>query len=296
MVDLTRRKTVIGLGLLATGSGATFTSAAFENAVDSDSDLRVVVQQQGLEFEGNSADSPDPFAVDNPNFFEDGSSGGLNETDGSAFDDTQAPLAFAEGSNENLTVRTAVPLGRTVTFDELFRVTNNSDEPVTIGIAYDRNDSDFDANSDNSGQYGADVSVGASGVLNEADAQAAYQFRSAAETDSDVSLLGAGTGNDSSLISPEPGRTGVEGNTGNEGTNIVDEDLPAVAARIPVGSTLVLNLDVDTSNDNRSGLGDRIENEADIDQSALGLQTDTVQIIDGITIVTFGDNVVDPTA
>jgi hypothetical protein len=285
---------VIGLGLLATGSGATFTSAAFENAVASDSDLRVVVQQQGLEFQGNSAESGDPKAVDNPDFFEDGPSGGLNETADGAFDDGAEALAFAEGSNENLRVKTAVPIGENPTFSELFRVTNNSEEDVTIGIAYDRNNSDFDVSSDNSGQYGADVNVpGSANQLNVDDAQLIYKFQIAPESDNGIERLNPANNTDG-LISPETGETGVEGNTGSEGTNIVNEDLPATAAKIPSGNTLVLDLKVTT--DNNNNVRNRIENEADIDQSALGLQTDTVQIIDGITIVTFGENVVDPTA
>ena len=47
MVDLTRRKTILGLGLLATGSGATFTSATFQSTAPANSDLRVLVEQQG---------------------------------------------------------------------------------------------------------------------------------------------------------------------------------------------------------------------------------------------------------
>jgi len=291
MVDLTRRKTILGLGLLATGSGATFTSATFQSTAPANSDLRVLVEQQGLEFEGNSAESGDPNAVDNPDFFADDPSGGLNETAGSAFDGTDAPLAYAAGSNEDLRVKTLVPLGRTETFDALFKISNNSTDTVIIGVAYDRNNSDFDVNSDNSGQYGADVSVGGpGGELNDIDAQRIYQFSNAPETDSDVEILSGGSGNPNDLLSPPPNNSGVESTTGSEGTDIVDADLPANAAKIPSGSELVLDLTVDTSNTNESGLKDRIEAEADIDESALGLQQDTVQIIDGITIVSFGED------
>jgi hypothetical protein len=285
MVDLTRRKTVIGLGLLATGSGATFTSAAFQNTAAADSDLRVIVQEPGLEFEGNSANSGDPKAIDDPDFFEDGPSGGLNETADGAFDDGAEPLAFAEGSNEDLTVKTAVPVGQNVTVSELFRVANNSNEAVTIGVAYDRENADFDVNSDDSGQYGADVSVGGgSSVLNEENAQSIYQFKIAPESDDSITNINPGGSNTADLLSPEPGESGVEGD-GSEGTSIVDDDLPATVATIPTGDTLVLDLEVNTAS-----FQGKIEAEADIDQSALGLQTDTVQIIDGMTIVTIGDS------
>ncbi len=300
MVDLTRRKTVLGLGLLATGSGATFTSAAFQSTAAADSDLRVLVEEQGLEFEGNSADSDDPKAVDNPDFFEDDPSGGLNETAGSAFDGNDAPLAFAAGSNENLTVKTLVPLGESATFGELFRVSNNSEDPVTIGVAYDRNNSDFDVNSDNSGQYGADITVNGESspsVLNDVDAQTIYQFLVAPETDdSEVTVKDQ---NDSitpiggELFSPTPTGAGVEG-TGSEGTGIDDNDLPNRAVTIQPGGTLVVDLKVDTGK-NSPDLEQRIRDEADIDQSALGLQQDTVQIIDGITVVSFGNDVKNPT-
>ena len=296
MVDLTRRKTVIGLGLLATGSGATFTSAAFQSTAAADSDLRVLVEQQGLEFTGDSANSGDPNTVDNPDFFEDDPSGGLNETAGGAFDgdgpQDNAPLAYAAGTNENLTVKTLVPLGEEETFDNLFEVRNNSDETVTIGIAYDRNNADFDAG-DDSGQYGADINVGGGG-LNENDAQSIYQFHKSPNTDTDVTIYGPIDNQPTepdSLISPKSGNSGVEG-TGPEGTNIVNADLPAHAAEIPSGSVLRLDLKVNAKTP--TDLSDRIDDRAVIDDSALGLQQDTVQIIDGITVVSFGDQVNDP--
>lgn len=42
----TRRKTLLGMGALATGSGAVFSSAAFQNSVSPGSDLRVIVDEQ----------------------------------------------------------------------------------------------------------------------------------------------------------------------------------------------------------------------------------------------------------
>jgi hypothetical protein len=66
MVDLTRRKTVIGLGLLATGSGATFTQAAFASDVTPASDLRVVTGQ-GLD-ESLRVEAGDIFRQDNGDF------------------------------------------------------------------------------------------------------------------------------------------------------------------------------------------------------------------------------------
>lgn len=58
----TRRKTVLGLGALATGSGAVFSSAAFNNSVNPSSDMRVVVDEKltlepGILFrDGSNAD------------------------------------------------------------------------------------------------------------------------------------------------------------------------------------------------------------------------------------------------
>jgi len=300
MVDLTRRKTIVGLGLLATGSGATFTSANFQSTAGADSDLRVLVERPGLEFKGNSDNSNDQNVVENPDFFEDGPSGDLDDNSGGAFDgdddDNNAPLAYAEGTNGDLTLKTAVSIGEQTTFNDLFVVSNNSDESVTIGIAYDRNNADFDAG-DNTGQYGTDINTNGTG-LDTVDAQRIYQFVKSDNSDTaGITIKNGGINQPDGLLSPVPGdrgsgKRGVEG-TGTEGTNIVDNDLPANAVTIDPGSELKLNLKVNAGAGNQD-LRDRIENRADLNGSALGLQSDTVQIIDGITIVDFGDEVNDP--
>ena len=67
-----RRSMILGLGALAMGSGAAFTSAAFENSVDAGADMRVIVDERlivraGGLFDDLSAgefdDSGDPFTA-----------------------------------------------------------------------------------------------------------------------------------------------------------------------------------------------------------------------------------------
>jgi len=149
MVDLTRRKTVLGMGLLAAGSGAAFSNAAFADSVAADADLRVVVEQNLTFGAGDGFDPGEDNFTDNPDLFDEED---INEGDGGAFDgDVTPPLAYVDGENENLDVRVAVPLGSSERFEELFQITNNLDDPVDIGIAYDREASP--------NQYGEDISV-----------------------------------------------------------------------------------------------------------------------------------------
>lgn len=57
-MDLSRRSVVVGLGLLATGSGAAFTSAAFNDSTNSNGDIRVVAGD-GLVVEAGNAFNSD---------------------------------------------------------------------------------------------------------------------------------------------------------------------------------------------------------------------------------------------
>ena len=169
----TRRKTVLGMGALATGSGALFTSAGFQSSTQPDSDLRVVVDQN-LQFGANpdlDVDGRDDL-TDTPGFFDDtdsDDSGVLNETSGGAFNEgnetsgfddngtagfdpnndqdgngfdegfePSLPLAYVEGVNDDLVVKAAVPVGTTHTFDSLFRLSNTTGNTIEFGIAYDR--------------------------------------------------------------------------------------------------------------------------------------------------------------
>jgi hypothetical protein len=331
--------------LLATGSGATFTSAAFQSSTQPDSDLRVVVDQN-LQFGANPDldEERDDIATDG-DFFEDGSdSGNLDEggdgpfnDDGDDFDgenpddddndgepgsgdepgrdgdadgsddrdDTDEdgngfnegfepglPKAFVEGVNDELTIKAAVQIGNTHTFEELLRLGNGTEETVEVGIAYDRNSGI--GNGEN-GNYGADVEGSAIDTIPGSNpdpklaydqAQKIYQFQLSNSSDG------------ASLISPNPGD---DGNTGDfeSGSIEIDDasDAPNALIRLEPGSFVDIDLVVNTSNEpgDSKGTGNLdadtanveqdILNAANIDQGAFGFQTDTVQIMDAITVV-----------
>ena len=288
----TRRKTLLGMGALATGSGALFTSAGFQSSTQPDSDLRVVVDQN-LQFGANpdlDIDGRDDL-TDNPGFFDDNNStdsGVLNETSGGAFNEgnetsgfdddgsngfdpnsdpdgngfnegfePSLPLAYVKGVNDNLVVKAAVPVGTTHTFDSLFRLSNTTGNTIEFGIAYDRNG---DGNDDN-GNYGIDIDQD---PLTYNQAQQIYQFERA--------------GN-SNLISPEPNTSGEAGNYSD--VNITTpSDRPASLVEVSPGGQVNIDLSVDASTDE-----DDIREAAELDEAAFGFQTDTVQIIDVITVV-----------
>ena len=88
-----RRTTILGLGALAMGSGAAFTSAAFQNSVDAGADMRVIVEEQLVVRAGN--------------LFDGLSAGGFDDT-GSIFtavisaDETETPTSVLFGDSDTL--------------------------------------------------------------------------------------------------------------------------------------------------------------------------------------------------
>jgi len=162
----TRRKTLVGLGALATGSGALFSSAAFSNSVNPSSDMRVVVDEEltlepGILFrDGNSADDTfDPSASSPPGSetLQDQSSNSLfggNNNAGLAnigVDDIPA-AAINDEVDGNLFLEVAVALGETGTIGDgsngVFQVRNDTSDSQDIAIRFDTfgPDADGDTN------------------------------------------------------------------------------------------------------------------------------------------------------
>lgn len=157
----TRRKTVLGLGALATGSGAVFTSASFQSSVNPTADMRVVVEddlvvEAGDSFRNGSGDYvSDPggakfYGTDNGGLFADSET--LKDVD---VDDLPA-ARVNDDQNSGLYVQTAVknrdedgnPIE--VEFPNLLRVRNDGTETAEIGISYQPTDQ----------AYGEDVGSG----------------------------------------------------------------------------------------------------------------------------------------
>lgn len=277
--------------MLAVGSGATFTSAAFASSTTPTADLRVVVDQDLTVEQGPGFSDGNPDNTDNSDFFtgaNEDAGGDIDDSSGGAFENDSLPLAFVNGdTNDNLVIKAAVSNGGSHIFTELLQVSNDTSAPVNVGIAYDRG---AGPGSDGS-QYGQDISddnVDLSGTsyssANAEDfAQNVYQFRANQVNGSGVggSDFANSTTPPSNVISPDPrvpgGTQGVSGSNSGIGKQA---DLPAGAVTIQPGEDLTLDLVVDTS------ASDAIEAAAQ-GSNTFGKTTSTVDILDEITVGTF---------
>jgi hypothetical protein len=117
-MNLTRRRALSGLGLLATGSGATLTSAAFSSSTNPNGDLRVVAAE-GLVVEAGDAFADDGSVTHSPgahgeSYVNFDTKGDFFNGSGGLEDITTADLPVAtvnprdQNTNENVIVRKAV--------------------------------------------------------------------------------------------------------------------------------------------------------------------------------------------
>lgn len=173
-MDLTRRKTVLGLGLLATGSGAAFTNAAFNDSVSPSSDLRVVVEdsaqlvvEPGIIFrDGDSAKDPfDPSSTSyRTNVYDnDGFSGNGTELFGGNGNSGLEDISFGDvvaasandAQNDKLELEVAVPLNDDRQLGNpsvgWLQIRNESSDPQDIGIRFERFGADTNGSQDGRG-------------------------------------------------------------------------------------------------------------------------------------------------
>ena len=260
----TRRKTLVGLGALATGSGAIFSSAAFSNSVSPTSDLRVVVEENLEVRKGPGFDVTSSVYTNESAFF-DGDD--IDDSASGAFNSSSPALAYVNDDvNDNLVIKAAQNVGvPSFTFSEIIEIGNTTADPVDVGIAYDRGAS--------SSQYGDDVE---NGNLGYDVAQRVYQFQANSLDSGNAVNYAAGSGN---LISPDPNGAGVTAGTNNSVSE--DNDKPAAAVTIPSGDILSIDLVVDTASDSTA-----IEDEAGL-SGDFGSDRGTVDILDAITVGKF---------
>ena len=174
-----RRSMILGLGALAMGSGAAFTSAAFENSVDAGADMRVIVDERlivraGDLFDDLSAgefnDSGDQFTAvvseDGEDTPTDILFGETTIDDGDTYEsvlaedeDERIPTPAAvvnDGENGNFAFAIAVDLNDDVSFNDLIEIENQFEDSVEAGITF----ADFgDDASDVSGSPGGEETV-----------------------------------------------------------------------------------------------------------------------------------------
>lgn len=266
-MDLSRRSVVVGLGLLATGSGATFTSAAFNDSTNSNGDIRVVAGD-GLVVEAGDAfnsdgtvnqTDPSPSYSYTGNFTKNKSffTGPDNLDEISTSDLPVATVNKREtvaNRNDGLRIQVAVPLQRaTYTFKNILRIRNTGvTEQKNIGIAYAS--SEFDG-------YGSAVGNGSNEIA-KGFVQKIFQFKLEDESSN-------------SLISPDPSSS--------------NSQEPNTEADISPGDDISITLDVFLKNYVPApgfsvDLNEKIRNAADLNDDPFSGTIDTVQLLKQIRV------------
>jgi hypothetical protein len=269
-----RRTALIGLGSLATGSGAVFTSAAFSDSVGASSDMRVVVAEdlevragQAFNDDGtintsNGDITPSNYVeyASNTDFFDPSSDPepqGLVDIDS---DDLPVATVNRRDSNVNGDVKIQVAVNvdtNSVTFNDILEIENKGTSSVKVGISYDRQGkTGFGA-----GQYGDDVKVGGntSNEVTEETVQYVYQF---------IGYGGTGTfGN--GRISPDENDSG---------------DDPANVAKIDPGAKISIDLELDLDPLFGPPVQSHIEDRALTGSNPFQQKRDTVNLLDAITV------------
>ena len=205
-MKLSRRKTILGMGLLAGGSGATLSSAALTSSADSGADMRVVADQSLTvragdlfsslsEVDENTSPSGDinyvAYIGDSTNEDYDTPGNVLfssNDADGSLTSDSvideddtlETPAVIANGGDDgNFAFAVAVRLNDVVDFSELIEVENNTNSEENVGITFST--------------FGSDASgVGGNPGGEEAVATQVYRFYEGSSTETRISTDSTG--------------------------------------------------------------------------------------------------------
>lgn len=221
-----RRTTVLGIGALATGSGAAFSSAAFQNSVNPGADFRIIAAsdltvRRGNAFNGQSSAD---YVVDN-----------YDSVTGVSFDDinpSDLPLAWANSSEDDqLDVQLArLNNSSQVVFEDLIEIANAGDSSESVGIGYfgGYNNTNVDNSTNSSATSGSQVSI--------KDVQEMFQFEAQA-----AGNLAFGS---DTLISPDPNTWGSD-NGGYD--NDDDSNAPANYITLDPGDTVQVDVVTDLS-------------------------------------------------
>jgi len=220
---------MVGLGLLASGSGAAFTSAAFNNSLESEATLGVIADA-GLRVRSARDNNDNPIVadntsesdidgLDNSNKLDIDDTGELTDDYETFIDDVVQPLLDNPGApsaaaleineevNTELGIRSAFTNRLDGEIGPLLEVTNN--DPNTeyeITISYANDDGEEDGYGDN---VSDEHSTASDGEVAREVVQAIYQF-SLDETDPDGRNSVEG-GEGGRLISPDPDENSDEG-------------------------------------------------------------------------------------
>lgn len=161
-----RRTTILGLGALATGSGAAFTSAAFASSTEPSADFRVVVDQQLVVAANDSSASnvtteSEDSDASNPSDYLFGGPGDVINTDNINFGDVRSngEAAVNDGTNDDLEVAVAVTSDEYGSFDPILQVENQGDTAAEVGITIAEYGDDVSSDGDADGQPIAESEV-----------------------------------------------------------------------------------------------------------------------------------------
>ena len=262
----TRRKTLIGMGALATSSGAVFSSAAFQSSVNPAADMRVVVDGDLVVEAGNAFRNGDRDYQPN---IGDGEFYGTNQNDffstanpdqgegdslGSGFSTDDLPIASVNGEqNEDLSIQTAIKNDTSHTFEDLLQVRNEGTEPVDIGVKFEEFGVDTDGRVSGNG-----------GSVDEANVVKAYEFKA-----------------DSNPNNENP----ISYNQEVSEEEVPDTDAQTVNNVVTVspGETEQISLEIDLTVNITGKISEQIEDAATIGDSFTGGENateDTVQLIE----------------
>jgi len=212
-----RRSVMLGLGALATGSGAVFTSGAFEgNVVDPEADFRILSDALRIEAGSDSDGNIDYVDLEGDDDFTDFGN--------HPFDRDGLPHAeVAENRiNDELALQVGQETRSSYTFDEILHVTNDTSTTYDVGFNYA---ADVSEEGDDYG-YGADAGGdGSSDNILFENVNDIFQFE-----DND----GGDTGGDT-LISADPDASSD------------DRGLAANTVSLDPGETMLVDLTVDTT-------------------------------------------------
>jgi hypothetical protein len=183
MPKFNRRKAIVGIGMLATGSGAAFTSAAFNNRVDATGDMRVVAAEDltiepGISFrDGSNAGDPYDSSLDgsssnfysgsNNDFFSVSSptTGGDDDLGGDLGPGDLPAISVSDNVDGNLVIKVATLNSASVhTFPEVLQIRNDGDTNKQVSVKYET--------------FGADTQgdMGQGGTVNTGEVVDAYSF------------------------------------------------------------------------------------------------------------------------
>ncbi|WP_143420892.1 hypothetical protein [Halorubrum halodurans] len=257
-MDFTRRKTLSGLGLLASGSGATFTSAAFSSSTDPNSDLRVVAAD-GLVVEAGDAFADDGTVTQSPgshgeSYVDFDSKGDFFDGSGGLQDISTADIPVAtvnprdQNTNGDVIVRKAVDFEYdTYEFTNILRLRNTGLKTVNdVAFKYE-------------GGYGSAVTDQTNNI-SEQLTQYMYRF----------------------LAEDRSGRPQISPNGGNS-----SED-PAGQVDISPGEKLNVTLQLDYSSFSTFGVSvdpkQRIRDDTNTSGNPFTQGLDTVQLLQDIVV------------